>query len=86
MAGIITKEPPLPTLYADNQLAIDFTKSPIENRRSRHIDVKLLFIRDWLIEDKFKLKYISSKLNLADPFTKPLTKFDLNRFISQIFS
>ena len=32
MAGIITKEPPLPTLYADNQPAIDFMKSPIENR------------------------------------------------------
>ena len=84
-ATILQKQPPLPVLYADNQPAIDFTKSPIENRRSRHIDVKLLFIREWLFEDKFKLHYISSKSNLADPFTKPLTKYDLKHFISQIF-
>ena len=42
-----------------------------------HIDVKFLFIRKWLFEDK--LQYISSKLNLTDPFTKSLTKY------SQIF-
>lgn len=82
---IVSHQPPLPTLFADNQPAIEFTKSPIENRRSRHIDVKLLFIREWLLEEKFKLKYVSSKLNLADPFTKPLTKGDLKHFIEQIF-
>ena len=83
--NILQYQTPLPILFADNQPAIEFTKSPIENRRSRHIDVRLLFIREWLLDGKFKLKYISSKLNLADSFTKPVTKLDLKRFISQIY-
>ena len=55
-ANILCFQPHLPILYADNMPAIELTKSPVENRRSRHIDVKLLFIREWLLEEKFKLK------------------------------
>lgn len=72
-------------LHVDNQAAIDFVKSPIENYRSKHIDVKLFFIRDLVYQDIFDLKFIRSQLNLADPFTKPLTKNDLMRFIETLF-
>lgn len=73
-------------LLSDNQAAIDFVKSPIENCRSRHIDVKLFFIRDLVFENKFTLKFVRSKENLADVFTKPLTKHDLRKFLDNIFS
>lgn len=66
--------------------SMDFIKSPIENHRSKHIDVKLFFVRDLYYKEVFILKYINSKNNLADPFTKPLTKSDLNKFKSCIFS
>lgn len=72
-------------LYVDNQASIDFVKSPIENHRSKHIDVRLFFIRDLVYKDAFDLKFIRSKLNLADAFTKPLTKSDLLNFIKNIF-
>ena len=55
-AGIIQSQPPLPILDAHNQSTIDFTKPPIENKCSRHIDIKLLFILEQLFEGKFKLK------------------------------
>lgn len=67
-------------LYVDNMATIDFVKSPIENHRSKHIDVKLFFIRDLYYKDIFEVRYVKSKDNLADPFTKPLTKHDLDRF------
>ena len=72
-------------LYADNQAALDFVKSPIENYRSKHIDIKLFFIRDLIYKDTFQVKYIKSKENLSDIFTKPLTKFDLNRFKEVVY-
>lgn len=82
---IIIERPETPILLADNQSAIEYCKSPIENSRSKHINVKLFFIRDWLSQGIFDLRYVSSKQNLADPFTKPQTKNDLSKFTSVIF-
>lgn len=82
---ILSNMPTKATLYVDNQATIDFVRSPIENHRSKHIDVKLFFVRDLVSQEKFNLNFIRSKLNLADPFTRPLTKNDLMNFINVIF-
>ena len=72
-------------LYVDNIAAIDFVKSQIENHRTKHIDVKLFFVRDLIYKGTFDIKYIKSKQNLADIFTKPLTKNELINFREIIF-
>lgn len=74
------------TLNVDNQAAIDFVKSPIENYRSKHIDVKLFFIRDLIYREAFQLNFVRSRCNLADAFTKPLTKSDLLKFVNSVFN
>ncbi|GBM85644.1 Retrovirus-related Pol polyprotein from transposon TNT 1-94 [Araneus ventricosus] len=74
-----------PTLYVDNLAAIDFVKSPVENHRSRHIEVKLFFIRDLVYKELFELKYVKSKDNLSDIFTKAPTKHDLEKFVDVVF-
>lgn len=74
-----------PLLLVDNLATIDFVKSPIENHRTKHIDVKLFFIRELFNENAFVIKYVKSKDNLADTLTKPSTKFDLNNFIHKLF-
>ncbi|GBN80378.1 Retrovirus-related Pol polyprotein from transposon TNT 1-94 [Araneus ventricosus] len=68
-------------LFCDNQAAIDFSKSPVENSRTKHIDVKYHFIRNLVFEKLFILKYINTKLNFADLFTKPLIKSNLSKFL-----
>lgn len=73
-------------LNVDNQAAIDFVRSPIESHRSKHIDVRLFFVRDLVYRDVFELCFVRSKSNLADVFTKPLVKFDLLRFINRMFN
>lgn len=73
------------TLLVDNQAAIDFVKSPIENHRTKHIDVKLFFMRDLVYKDTFNLVFTRSKQNLADVFTKPLTKVELKAFVEHCF-
>lgn len=83
--GIIKGRKVKANLYADNQAAIDFIRSPIENCRSRHIDVKLFFIRELVFKDEFELVFVRSKQNLSDPLTKPLTKHDLSLFIENLF-
>lgn len=75
-----------PTLLVDNMAAIDFIKFPIKNYRTKHIDVKLFFVRDLLNQEIFLVKHIISKSNFSDVFTKPLTKADLRRFIGAIFN
>lgn len=72
------------TLLCDNQAAISFSNSPVENLRTKHIHIKYLFLRKLVFDKEFKLKYISSKLNLADPFTKPQAKEQLVTFCKKI--
>jgi len=65
--------------------AMDFVKSPIENYRTRHIDVKLFFVRNLLSNNLFELIYVPSKENLADALTKALTRRELEIFFSSNF-
>ena len=60
-------------LFCDNRAAIDFAKSPIENNRTKHIDVRYHFLRNLIYDELFTLKYIDSKNNIADVFTKDWT-------------
>lgn len=74
-----------PLVYVDNQAAIDFLKSPIENHRTKHIEVRYYFVRDLYYKSNFDIKYVRSKFNLADIFTKPLTQNELLNFVENIF-
>lgn len=74
------------TLFCDNEAAINFSKSSIENVRTKHIDVRFHFLRNLVLDKVFDIKHIKSKDNLADNFTKPqvvdkVTKFNKNFFI-----
>lgn len=73
------------TLLCDNKAAIDFSNSPIENNRTKHIHIRYHFLRNLLKDKFFNLEYINSKSNLADIFTKPLTKIGLKTFNDSVF-
>lgn len=82
---LVTLNNTVSKLLVDNQAAINFVKSPIENCRTKHVDIKFFFVRDLLYKELFDIKYIQSKANLADIFTKPLTKAELQKFRDNIF-
>lgn len=73
------------TLFCDNEAAINFSKSSIENHRTKHIHVRYHFLRDLMSEGLFNLKYVNTKNNLADLFTKPQSKVNLKTFCEKIF-
>ena len=66
------KEPVI--LYCDNTSAINISKNPVMHAKTKHIAIKYHYVRE-LVEDKqVKMKYIHSKEQIVDIFTKTLPK------------
>lgn len=63
-----------PTIYVDNESAIKLSENPPYefHKRTKHIKIKNFFIRECLQNGDFILKQVSTDLQLADMFTKPL--------------
>ncbi|GFW89597.1 retrovirus-related Pol polyprotein from transposon TNT 1-94 [Trichonephila clavipes] len=75
----------LPVIYCDNQAAINFSCSPVENHRTKHIDVRFHFLRNLVDSQFFEIKYINTKNNIADIFTKSLPKEAIGKFCNEVF-
>ena len=67
-------------LFADNQGAILLAKNPVHHQRTKHIDVKYHFIRLEIQHGTITFEYVSTNDNVADLFTKPVSKIKLNKF------
>lgn len=59
-------------LLCDSQSAIRLVKNPEFHQRTKHIDVRYNFIRDQQADGIVNMKFVQSKDQLADVFTKPL--------------
>lgn len=59
-------------LRSDSQTAIRLIKNPEFHRRTKHIDIKYHFIRDWFNKRAFELEYVPTDEQLADYLTKTL--------------
>jgi hypothetical protein len=75
----------IPIQYCDNQSAIYFSNNCIENCKTKHIDIKLQFVRDYLNKNIFHLRYVNSKKNIADFLTKVVVKEKLLNCLKSIF-
>lgn len=60
-------------IFGDNKSAIDLTKKPIINGRSKHKDMRFHFIRDCVEHGEIIVKYVKTHEQKADILTKPLT-------------
>lgn len=66
-----TNTGPIP-LYSDNQSAIKLIKNSEVHQRSKHIDVKYFHIREKQQKGLIDIRYVGTKDQLADIFTKAL--------------
>lgn len=58
----------------DNLSAINLIKNGVVNKRSKHIDVRYYFIHEKFTEGLIKIEHCETNVQLADIFTKPLSK------------
>jgi hypothetical protein len=58
--------------YEDNDACTMMAQAQKPTPRARHIDIKYHVICQWVEDDLLKLERISSKMNIADIFTKQL--------------
>lgn len=75
-----------PSFYCDNISTIALATNPILHNRTKHDDVDFHFIREPLANKSIQLHHISSSANVADVFTKSLSKHKFHDFISKLIS
>jgi hypothetical protein len=61
-------------IKGDNRGAIALTKNTKDHGKVKHIDIRHHYIRDLLESNQIALEYVPSAENLADLFTKPLSR------------
>jgi hypothetical protein len=66
-----------PLIWCDNVSALALASNPIYHARTKHIEVNYHFIREKVVNTNILVKFISTKNQIADVFTKglPLTRF-----------
>jgi hypothetical protein len=67
--GVSFKRVPL---MCDNTSAISVAKNLVFHKRMRHIERRHHFLRDHIKKVDIEMRYIDTKRQLADIFTKPL--------------
>ena len=59
-------------IYCDNQSCIQLSENPVFHDRSKHIEIRYHFIRDYVQRGAAMLRYISTNERVADILTKSL--------------
>ena len=64
---------PILILY-DNTSAINISKNPVMHSKTKHIPIKFHFQQEQVIEKNIKLVYIGTNEQIANIFTKPISR------------
>jgi hypothetical protein len=69
-----------PCLWCDNLGATYLSANPIFHARTKHIEIDYHFVRERVAQNHFDIKFISTKDQIADGFTKALPVKGLDEF------
>ena len=69
------------TVFEDNMACIFYSRNPGDHQRTKHIDQKYHFVREQVAAGNIILQKIKTDDNLADLFTKPLSKREFYNLI-----
>ena len=61
-------------IKCDNTSAISISKNPVQHSETKHIEIRHHFLRDHLQKGDITLEFVSTKDQLDDLFTKPLSE------------
>ena len=69
------------TLWVDNKAAIAQSKNPVNHKTVKHMLLKYHYLRDLVSDRQVQLQYVSTIDQLADVFTKPLSRSLFTRLV-----
>lgn len=72
------------SLKCNNISAINISKNPIMHSRTKHIDIRHHFLRDHVLKGDIDISFIDTHNQLADIFTKPLSRDAFNKIIKEL--
>jgi hypothetical protein len=72
------------TIWEDNQIAIAYSQNALVSEETKHIGVKLHFLKDHVEHGTIRLRYLPTDKMAADMFTKSLQGPALTRHRSAI--
>jgi hypothetical protein len=84
LAEIRGEETQAVPIGVDNQGAIALAKKGGWNRRTRHLNVRFIFVQEALRNGEIEMPYVQTDLHLADGLTKALKSELFNRWRRQI--
>jgi hypothetical protein len=67
------------TLHMDNQAAIQSITNPVFHKKTKHVDLKYHLVREFYHQNLIAPLYISTKDQVADILTKPLSPAIFNK-------
>nr|GEW41148.1 ribonuclease H-like domain, reverse transcriptase, RNA-dependent DNA polymerase [Tanacetum cinerariifolium] len=74
LSKLIHSEEEKVTIKVDKKSAIALMKNPVFHRRSKHIDTKYHFIREYVKREDIQVEFVSGEYQKADILTKALPK------------
>jgi hypothetical protein len=82
--GLFRQELEATVIHCDNQSCIKLSENPVFNDCSKHIDIRYHFIRDCVQRGVVRLDYIQINEQMADIFTKALSRQKFEKFRDQM--
>ena len=67
-------------ILCDNHSCIKMTENPVFHDRSKHIEIRYLYIRDMMEKGAIKLQHVSTDEQVADVLTNPPSQVKFKYF------